>query len=44
MRLFLQGICNKSCPRVHKLSSEDKKAFDTFVNHCREGGAGKPDF
>jgi hypothetical protein len=23
---------------------EDEKAFISFVNHCREGGAGIPDF
>jgi len=44
MKLSLRGICNKSCTRAHKLSTEDEKAFDNFVNQCREGGATKPDF
>jgi len=44
MKLFLRGICNKSFTRAHKLSTEDEKAFDNFVNRCREGGATKPDF
>lgn len=44
MKLFIRGICDKSCTRVHKLTTEDEKAFDNFVGRCREGGAGKPDF
>jgi hypothetical protein len=44
MKLFIRGICNKSYTRVHKLTTEDEKAFDNFVGHCHEGGAGKPDF
>jgi len=45
MKLFLKGICGKSCQRAHKLSPKDEKALDNFVNRCiREGGAGKPDF
>jgi hypothetical protein len=44
MRYFLREICDKSCNRCHKLSKEDKKAFDNFVGRCREGGASKPDF
>jgi hypothetical protein len=44
MKFFLRGLCDRSCPRTHKLSSDDEKAFDTFVSRCREGGAGKPDF
>ena len=44
MKLFIRGICDKSCTRAHKLSPEDEKAFDNFVGRCIEGGAGKPDF
>jgi hypothetical protein len=44
MRFFVRGICEKSCTRCHKLSKDDEKAFDLFVNRCREGGASKPDF
>lgn len=44
MKLFLRGICEKSCTRAHKLSPEDEQAFDNFVQRCRDGGAGKPDF
>jgi hypothetical protein len=46
MKLFLRGFCDKSCPRVHKLSLEDEKAFDKFVIDCRtmNEGALKPDF
>jgi len=44
MKLFICGICDKSCTRAHKLSPEDEKAFNEFVSHCREGRAGKPDF
>ncbi len=44
MKLFIRGICDKTCTRAHKLSTEDEKAFDEFVGHCREGGAEKPDF
>jgi hypothetical protein len=44
MKLFIRGICDKSCPRVQKLSADDEKAFDNFVGRCREGGAQKPDF
>jgi hypothetical protein len=46
MKLFLQGFCDTSCPRVHKLSPEDEKAFDKFVADCRTAneGALKPDF
>jgi hypothetical protein len=44
MRYFLREICDKSYNRCHKLSKEDEKAFDSFVNRCREGGATKPDF
>jgi hypothetical protein len=44
MKLFICGICDKSCTRAHKLSPEDEKAFNEFVGHCREGRAGKLDF
>lgn len=44
IKLFIQEICDKSCNRVHKLSSEDETAFDQFVNHYHEGGVSKPDF
>jgi hypothetical protein len=44
MKLFIRGICDKSCNQVHKLSPEDETVFDQFANHCREGGASKPDF
>jgi hypothetical protein len=44
MKLFIWGICDKSCTRAHKLTQEDEKNFGLFVNHCREGGAQKPDF
>lgn len=44
MKLFIRGICDKSCSRAHKLSTKDEKAFDEFIGRCREGGAGKPDF
>jgi hypothetical protein len=44
MKLFIRGICDKTCTRVHKLSPDDEKAFDNFVAHCREGGAQKPFF
>jgi hypothetical protein len=44
MKLFIRGICDKSCTRVHKLTAEDEKAFDDFVGRCRKGGAQKPDF
>jgi hypothetical protein len=44
MKLFICGICARSCTRAHKLSSKDEKAFENFVSHCREGGAQKPDF
>jgi hypothetical protein len=32
MKLFIRGICDKSCTRVHKLTAEDEKAFDEFVS------------
>jgi len=44
MKLFIHGICDRTCTRVHKLSPDDEKAFDNFVARCREGGAQKPDF
>jgi hypothetical protein len=44
MNFFLRGFCDKSCPRSHKLSQEEEKAFDSFVSACHEGQAGKPDF
>jgi hypothetical protein len=44
MKLFLRGFCDKSCQRAHKLSKEEENEFDSFVAHCREGGASKPDF
>jgi len=44
MKLFIRGICDKSCTRVHKLSKDDEKNFGHFVDRCREGGFRKPDF
>lgn len=44
MKLFIRGICDKSCSRVHKLSKDDEKNFGHFVERCREGGFRKPDF
>jgi hypothetical protein len=44
MKLFIRGICDKSCPRVHKLSKDDEKNFGHFVDRCHEGGFKKPDF
>jgi hypothetical protein len=44
MKLFIRGICDKLCPRVHKLSKDDEKSFSHFVDRCREGGFKKPDF
>jgi hypothetical protein len=43
MNFFIRGFCDKSCPRVHKLTSDDEKVFKQFISHCREGAA-KPDF
>jgi len=46
MKLFLRGFCDKSCPRVHKLSPDDENAFYKFVIDCRTAneGALKPNF
>ncbi len=44
IKLFIRGICDKNCTRAHKLSKEEEKAFDDFINRCREGGIQKPDF
>jgi hypothetical protein len=43
MKFFLRGICDKSCTRSHKLTTEDEKELDKFIHQCREG-ASKPDF
>jgi hypothetical protein len=42
MKYFIRGFCDKSCPRVHKLTAADEKIFGDFVLACREG-ASKPD-
>ncbi len=46
MKFLIRGICDPSCTRAHKLSTEDEKAFDKFFAACREEneGAMKPDF
>jgi hypothetical protein len=36
MKFFLRGVCTKSCPRVHNLSSKEKNKFEAFVTTCRE--------
>jgi hypothetical protein len=35
MKFFLRGFCDASCTRIHKLTADDEKAFDKFVNDCR---------
>jgi hypothetical protein len=35
MNFFLRGFCEASCNRIHKLTVDDKKAFDKFVNDCQ---------
>jgi hypothetical protein len=35
MKYFLRGFCDASCSRIHKLTSDDEKAFDKFVSDCR---------
>jgi hypothetical protein len=37
MKFFLQGLCNKSCPRAQSLTKEDEKKFEAFAHSCREG-------
>jgi len=43
MKIFVHGLCVKSCSRAHSLSAEDSKNFNEFVEGCREK-AKKPDF
>ncbi len=46
LKFLIRGICDASCQRAHKLSTDEEKAFDKWVNSCREEneGAMKPDF
>jgi hypothetical protein len=39
MKFFIRGVCVKSCNRVHMLSNEDKKKFDSFISSCRAQAA-----
>jgi hypothetical protein len=35
MKYFIKGHCIKNCNRSHRLSTEDEKNFEEFINHCR---------
>jgi hypothetical protein len=43
MKFFICGFCDKTCTRVHKLTTDDEKNFGDFIFTCCEG-ASKPDF
>jgi len=36
MKYFIRGFCDKACSRAHKVSKQEEKEFETFLNNCRK--------
>jgi len=35
MKFFIKGFCTKNCNRANRLSKEEEKSFDNFIQKCR---------